>query len=91
MNTMTKAQLIAAIAEKAALPKADTNRALAALVDVIQDQAAKGVTVRIGGFGHFKARVRPARTGRNPRTGEEVTVPERTVLGFKPSKGKPDA
>lgn len=88
MGTMTKADLIAAAAEKAGLAKADTARALNALIDVIQAQAAAGDTVRIAGFGHFKTRTRKARLGRNPSTGAELQIPESTVLGFKPGKVK---
>lgn len=91
MGTTTKADLIAAAAEKSGLAKADMNRALAALVGTIQERALSGDTVRIAGFGHFKARVRKARIGRNPQTGAEVEIPETTFLGFKASKPKADA
>ena len=91
MGTTTKADLIAAAAEKAVLAKADTNRALNALVEVIQAQAAAGDTVRIAGFGHFRLKTRPARLGRNPATGAEIQIPESTVLAFKPSKSRVDA
>lgn len=86
MGTMTKADLVAAAAEKAGLAKADAGRALNALIEVIQAQAATGDIVRIAGFGHFRTKTRKARLGRNPKTGEEVQIPAATVLGFKPSK-----
>lgn len=91
MGTMTKADLIAAAAEKAGLAKADAGRALNALVATIQDSTAAGDTVRIAGFGHFRTRIRKARLGRNPQTGAEVQIPESTVLAFKPARPKVDA
>lgn len=91
MGTMTKTDLIAKAAETAGLTKADMGRALDALVDAIRDRALAGDTVRIAGFGQFKAKVRKARIGRNPATGAEVQIPETTSLAFKPSRPKADA
>lgn len=90
MGTMTKADLIAALADKAGLTKADAGKALTALTEVIQAQTAAGDTVKIAGFGSFKVKVRAARLGRNPSTGAEIQIAESRVLSFKPSK-KADA
>lgn len=86
MGTMTKADLIAATADRAGLTRADANRALAALVELIQDRTAAGDTVKIAGLGHFRIKDRPAREGRNPRTGEPVQIEAKRVLAFRPSK-----
>ncbi len=85
-KTMTKAELIAAAAEKAGLAKADAGRVLGALVEVIQAEVAAGTTVKVAGFGHFKPKIRKARIGRNPATGAEVQIPETTSIGFRASR-----
>jgi DNA-binding protein HU-beta len=52
----------------------------------IGDGLAKGGEVRLHGFGHFKTTPRPARTGRNPRTGEDIQIPASTAVKFSPAK-----
>ena len=73
---MTKTELVAAIAEKADLSKADAERALNAFQDIVQDTVGKGEDkITIPGFLSFEQTHRAARTGRNPRTGEPIQVP----------------
>jgi len=73
---MTKTELVAAIAERAELSKADAERALNAFQDIVQDTVRQGGDkITIPGFLSFEQTTRAARTGRNPRTGETIQVP----------------
>ena len=83
---MNKADLISAIADNANLSKADAGRALDAATEVIKKALKKGDDVSLVGFGTFVVRKRSARTGRNPRTGENTKVP-----AFKAGKALKDA
>ena len=80
---MTKAELVDFIAEKAELTKADANRALDAFVAGVTSGLKKEGKVTLVGFGTFTAKKRAARTGRNPRTGEEVKIAASVAPGFK--------
>ena len=74
---LTQTQMIAAVAERADLSKADAKRALAALDEVILAELGNAQKVRIGGLVHLTVRVKPAtkkRKGRNPATGEEIDI-----------------
>lgn len=72
---MTKTQLVAAIAENAAMDKASANRALEALTDIVTKEVAAGGAVTLPGLGKFACRSRPARMVRNPSTGEQMKKP----------------
>jgi DNA-binding protein HU-beta len=71
---MNKAELIDSIAKDAGLSKADSARALDALVGAVTKTLKKGDEVAITGFGKWSVSKRPARTGRNPQTGEPVKI-----------------
>jgi DNA-binding protein HU-beta len=74
---LTQAQLVTAVADRAELSKADAKRALEALDDIVLEQLGNAEKVRIGGIVQLTVRVKPAtkkRTGRNPATGEEITI-----------------
>lgn len=71
---MNKAELIDALAAKTDLTKADAGRAIDGLTEIITEALAKGDTVSLIGFGNFSVGERAARTGRNPKTGEELTI-----------------
>src|SRR2546423_13909868 len=74
---MTQTQLADAVAEKAGLSRADAKKALAALEEVVLDQIGDAEKIKIGGVVQLDVRVRPAtdaRPGRNPATGEEITI-----------------
>ena len=71
---MNKVELVAAVAEKAALSKKDAEKAVAAVIDSIVAAVAKDEKVQLIGFGTFETRSRAARTGRNPLTGENITI-----------------
>jgi DNA-binding protein HU-beta len=72
---MTKAQLVAALAEEAAMDKASANRALEALTKIVTDEVADGGQVTLPGLGKFQCRTRPERMVRNPATGEQMKKP----------------
>ena len=74
---LTQTQLATAVADRAQVSKTDAKRALAALDEVVLDELGKAEKVRIGGLVQLTVRVRPAqkaRQGRNPATGEEITI-----------------
>ena len=74
---LTQTQLASAIADRAGLSKTDAKRALAALEEVVLEQLSNAQMVRIGGLVQLTVRVKPAqkkRRGRNPATGEEITI-----------------
>jgi len=80
---MNKAQLIDAIAGSAGLTKADAKKALDAFIDSTSKALKKGDRVALVGFGSFSVAKRSARTGRNPQTGKEITIPAKKVVKFK--------
>ncbi|MCC7247411.1 MAG: HU family DNA-binding protein [Lysobacter sp.] len=88
---MKKAELIDAIAEGAAISKADAGRALDATVAAITQALKKGDTVSVVGFGSFVVRSRAARVGRNPKTREEIQIPASNNPTFKAGKALKDA
>lgn len=80
---MKKTDLIAAIAEKADISKKDADKALAALIDVVTDALKEGDKVQLIGFGTFEVRERAARTGINPQTKQNITIPASKSPVFK--------
>ncbi len=80
---MNKTELVAAVAEKAALSKKDAEKAVAAVVDTITAALADGDKVQLVGFGTFEVRERAARTGKNPRTGAAIKIDASKVPAFK--------
>jgi DNA-binding protein HU-beta len=87
---MNKSELIAAVAESAELSKADAGRALEALIEAVKTSLHKGEDVSLVGFGTFTVRARAARTGRNPRTNEEIKIAASKVPAFKAGKALKD-
>lgn len=88
---MNKSELIDAIAEAADISKSSAGRALDATLVAITDALKKGDPVSLVGFGTFALKHRPARIGRNPRTGDEIKIDASNVPGFKAGKGLRDA
>ena len=82
---------MASIAEKAGLTQSQAESALSATLDSIQDALNDGDSVSLVGFGTFSANERPAREGRNPRTGETIQIAAKTVAKFKPGKKLSDS
>ena len=88
---MNKTELINAVAEAAQLSKKDAANAVAAVFDSITDAMVKGDKVQLIGFGTFETRERGERTGKNPRTGEEVKIAACKNPAFKAGKALKDA
>ncbi len=82
---MTKADLVEKIAEKTGLTRTDVAVIVDGFLNAVKDAMKEGKNIEIRGFGTFKIKARKARKARNPRTGEEVPVPDRKVPVFKPS------
>lgn len=87
---MNKSELIMALAQKADLTKKDAEKALNAFVDVVTDALKAGEKVQLVGFGTFETKDRPARTARNPRTGEEIEIAASKTASFKVGKALKD-
>jgi DNA-binding protein HU-beta len=81
---MNKAELVTAMAEKSGLTKAAAEKALNSFTEAIKESMTKGERVGLVGFGSFSVAERSARTGRNPQTGKEITIPAKKVVKFKP-------
>ncbi len=86
-KNMTKNELIDAIASKSGLTKADSQKALNAVMESIAGELKRGGNVQLVGFGTFSVDERAAREGRNPATGEKMQIPAKKVAKWKPSKG----
>jgi DNA-binding protein HU-beta len=88
---MTKAELVAKIADKIGTSKAQAEATMNAILETIQDELAAGNKLTLTGFGTFSVSERKARTGRNPRTGTALNIPACKVAQFKPGKVLKDA
>jgi DNA-binding protein HU-beta len=87
---VNKTDLIESIAVSADIPKASAMRALDATLEAITGALKSGDSVALVGFGTFVVKDRPARVGRNPKTGESINIAASKVPGFKPGKGLKD-
>jgi len=81
---MNRKELVEALAAKTESTKADAERAVAGLIDIVTNTLKKGDSITLVGFGTFEVRKRAARTGRNPKTGEELKIKAAKVPAFKP-------
>lgn len=88
---MNKSELIAAVAEKAGITKAQADAALTAITDNIAGVLVQGETITLPGFGTFSLAERAARTGRNPKTGEALEIAASRAAKFKQAKALKDA
>ena len=88
---MNKTEFIAAVAEKAEISKKDSEKALKDFVDVVAEQLKAGDKVQLVGFGTFEVSERAAREGRNPQTGETMTIAACKAPKFKAGKALKDA
>ena len=84
---MNKAELVAAMAEKAELSKKDAE---AAFTDVVAEELKKGEKIQLVGFGTFEVSERAERTGRNPQSGKEMVIPASKAPKFKAGKALKD-
>ncbi len=87
---MSKAELVEKIAEQAKLTKVDAERALNAVLNVVTTSLKAGQDVALVGFGTFTVGDRAERQGRNPQTGEAITISAKKVVKFKPGKALKD-
>ncbi|WP_342129041.1 HU family DNA-binding protein [Hydrogenophaga sp. OTU3427] len=88
---MNKTELVEHIANQADISKAAAARALDAVMGAVRTTLKKGGTVSLVGFGSFAVTKRPARTGRNPRTGAAIKIKSAKVPKFRPGKALKDA
>ena len=88
---MNKNDLISAVADSSGLSRSDATKAVEGVFDAISAALAKGDEVRLVGFGTFSTAKRKASTGRNPRTGEAMTIKASTQPKFKAGKGLKDS
>lgn len=88
---MTKKELVSAMAEKTEQTKVKTAEMLDALIEVVSETLSNGEEVAIAGLGKFEVRERAAREGRNPQTGETITIAASKVPAFKAAKALKDA
>ncbi|WP_310389380.1 HU family DNA-binding protein [Roseateles sp.] len=84
---MNKTELIAHLAAKHALTKAEAGRFLETLLEAVVSTVKKGEAVAIPGFGSFKQHARAARTGVNPSTGDKIKIPAAKLPKFTPGSG----
>ena len=82
---MTKADIVETIYEKVGLSKRESAQIVDMIFDIIKGELENGENIKLSGFGSFAVRDKKARRGRNPQTGEEITISARRVLSFKPS------
>jgi integration host factor subunit alpha len=85
-KTITRADLVEALARRADMQRADANRLLTRLLEMIEDELVAGNVVKLSRFGNFNVRAKRQRIGRNPKTGEEVPITPRRVVTFRPSQ-----
>lgn len=83
---MTKADLVELIYERIGLSRKEAGEIVEAVFAIIKSKLGNGEKVKISGFGTFAVNRKHARRGRNPQTGEPLTIESRTVLTFKPSQ-----
>lgn len=87
---MNRTELVSAVSEKLGASKKDADKAVGAIFDVIADTMAKGERVQLVGFGSFEVKTRAAHKGHNPKTNEEIEIPETKVPQFKAGKALKD-
>ena len=88
---MNKGEFVEALADRMDVSRAQADRALSAVLDIIAEQLGKGEKVAFTGFGSFEVSERAARTGRNPQTGKEIKIAAAKVPKFRPGKALKDA
>ena len=83
--TVTRADLIDAVYKEIGLSRTESSVIIESILDHIIAALEKGESVKLSGFGTFDVRDKKSRMGRNPKTGREVPITSRRVLGFRPS------
>jgi len=85
-TTVTKADIVERVYEKIGFSKKEASELVEMVFKTLKDRLAKGEKVKISGFGKFEVREKKSRVGRNPQTGEKITITARKVLNFSPSQ-----
>ena len=88
---MNKTQFVDAVAQKAGMSKREAEAAVNAMTAVIADELKAGEKVQLIGFGTFEVKTRAARSGRNPKTGETITIAASKAPAFSAGKALKDA
>ena len=88
---MKKSEIAGRVADRIGQSRSAAGNPVDAVFDAVGEALANGEEVRIAGFGTFGTRKRPARTGRNPQTGESLSIPASNAPAFKPGKALKDA
>ena len=83
---MNKQELVSAIAQKSGATKKSVDRVISTFTEVVQQTLVDGGEIVLVGFGVFEPRSRKERTGSNPKTGEQILIPAKTVVGFSVGK-----
>ena len=91
MASKTKEDIVNQVAKDSGISKAQAKRAVESFLDTITDSMKNGGKVTLTGFGTFQVQEREARKGRNPQTGETMSIPARKVPKFSPGKGLKDS
>jgi len=89
--TMTKNDIIESVYEELGIPRKDCGRIVESLFDLVKNDLSKGKDVMISGFGKWAVKAKKKRRGRNPQTGEALTIGARRVVTFKSSTVLRDA
>ena len=82
---MTKAEIAKAVHERVGLSKKESAEIVDTVLNTVRNALEQGEDVKVSGFGHFMVRAKRARRGRNPKTGEEITITPRKVVTFRAS------
>ena len=85
-GTLTRGDLCEAIHAQIGLSRSECSKLVESIIGEMGDALTRGEIVKISGFGTFNLRDKPARMGRNQKTGVEVRIPDRRVMTFRPSK-----
>lgn len=88
---MKKAEMIDVLAQQTELTKSQVEKVFNGIFDLFKEELKKGNDVSLMGFGTFKVKEKPAKTCRNPRTGESIPVPAHKAVSFSVGKGLKDA
>jgi len=83
--TLTKIEIVNMLNEQIGIPKVECIRIVESFFDIIKSELEKGNPVMVSGFGKWTVKEKKARVGRNPKTGENVTIDARKVVTFRPS------
>ena len=83
---MTKADIVEKIYEKVGFSKKESAELVELVFDIVKKTLEQGDKIKIAGFGNFVVKEKADRRGRNPQTGEEITISARRILTFKPSQ-----